>query len=57
MDRCWTLVNAVINFRIPENSGNLQAEEIVVCQHVLCSTDIIYENSNGSVIDADGYHL
>jgi len=34
-----------------------QAEEIVVCQYVLCSTDLIYENSKSSVIDADGYHL
>jgi len=27
-----------------------QAEEIVVCQYGPCSTDLIYENSKGSIV-------
>jgi hypothetical protein len=32
-----TLVNTVLNFRVPQNAGNLLSEDLIVSQEGLCS--------------------
>jgi hypothetical protein len=43
-DRCWALVNGVINIRVPKNKRNfLTNEKLLASQDELCSMELFIE--------------